>query len=105
MNIENIVLSHQKMNDSLKKMKNPIIIYVDNQRIIKLINNPIFQKRTKHIAIKYHYTRDLISKKAIKLKYRFTSEMIADELTKSLSSRQFKRFVKQLDMTKNESMI
>ncbi len=26
--------------------------------------------------------------------------MIADELTKSLSSRQFKRFVKQLDMTR-----
>ncbi len=84
--------------------KNPIIIYADNQRAIKLINNSIFQKRIKHIAIKYHYTRDLISKKIIMLKYRFTSEIIADELTKSLDSKQFKRFVKQLDMTKSESM-
>ncbi len=80
--------------------KNLIIIYADNQRAIKLANNPIFQKRIKYIAVKYHYTRDLISKGAIKLKYRSTSEMIADGLTKSLGPKQFKRFVKQLGMTK-----
>jgi hypothetical protein len=108
MNIEDIVLSHQKMNDknthTSEKMENPIIIYADNQKAIKLINNPIFQKKIKHIAIKYHYTRDLISTGAIKLKYRSTSEMIADELTKPLGPGQFKRFVEQLDMTKDESM-
>jgi hypothetical protein len=93
MNIEDIVLSN-------KKVENPIIIYADNQGAIKLINNPIFQKRIKHIAVKYHYTRDLISKGAIKLKYRPTSEMIADELTKPLGPIQFRRFVEQLDMTK-----
>ncbi len=81
-------------------MKNLIIIYADNQRAIKLVNNSIFQKRIKHITIKYHYTRDLISKKIIKLEYRSTSEMIADELTKSLNLIQFRRFVKQLNMTK-----
>ncbi len=95
MNIESIVF---------KKMKNSIIIYADNQKTIKLINNSIFQKRIKHIAIKYYYTRDLISKKTIKLRYRSISKMIADELTKSLNSKQFKRFVKQLDMTKSESI-
>ncbi len=79
MNIEDTVPSHQKM-------ENPTIIYADNQKAIKLANNPIFQKRTKHITIKYHYTRDLINKGAIKLKYRPTSEMIADGLTKPLSS-------------------
>ncbi len=102
MNIESTVLSHQKMKS--KKMKNLIIIYADNQKAIKLVNNSIFQKRIKHITIKYHYTRDLISKKIIKLKYRSTNEMITDELTKSLSSIQFRRFVKQLDITKSESM-
>jgi transposase-like protein len=107
MNIERIIFTSQRIKTEstvLKKMKNSIIIYADNQRAIKLVNNSIFQKRIKHIAIKYHYTRDLISKKIIKLKYRSTSEMIADELTKSLDPRQFKRFVKQLDMTKSESM-
>ncbi len=97
------MLSHQKMKN--KKMKNFIIIYADNQKTIKLINNSIFQKRIKHIAIKYPYTRDLISKKTIKLKYRSTSKMIADELTKSLNSIQFRRFVKQLNMTKRRSIV
>ncbi len=96
MNIENTIL---------KKMKNLIIIYADNQRTIKLINNTIFKKRIKHIVVKYHYTRDMISKRTIKLKYRSISEMIADGLTKSLGSIQFSRFVKQLDMTKERSIV
>jgi hypothetical protein len=43
--------------------------YADNQEAIKLVNDPIFQKRTEHIAVKYHYTRDLVSQGAIKLLY------------------------------------
>ncbi len=110
-----VVPSHQKVDGKIitdqknegtvpKKMENPTIIYADNQGAIKLANNPIFQKRTKHIAVKYHYTRDLISKGAIKLEYRPTSEMIADGLTKPLGPGQFKRFVEQLGMAKGGSM-
>jgi hypothetical protein len=76
------------------------IIYADNQRAIKLVNNLIFQKRTKHIAVKYYYTRDLISQRVIKLKFKPTAEMIADELIKSLRSIQFKRFINKLRMVK-----
>jgi hypothetical protein len=79
-----------------------IVIYANNQKTIKLVNNSIFQKRTKHIVVKYHYTRDLISQRIIKLKFKFTAEMIVDELIKSLRSIQFKRFVNQLDMTIKE---
>ncbi len=56
--------------------KNSTIIYTDNQETIKLVNNLIFQKRTKHIVVKYHYTRNLISQKVIKLKFKSTAEMI-----------------------------
>jgi hypothetical protein len=80
--------------------KNSTIIYANNQGAIKLANNSIFQKRTKHIVVKYHYTRNLISQEAIKLEYRSTAEMIADDLIKSLGSVQFKRFIDQLRMTK-----
>jgi hypothetical protein len=80
--------------------KTSTVIYADNQRTIELVNNLIFQKRTKHIAVKYHYTRDLISQKEIKLKYRSTAQMIADGLIKSLESIQFKRFIDQLEMAK-----
>ena len=40
--------------------KNATVIYADNQKAIKLAENPIFQKQLKHIAVKYHYTKDLI---------------------------------------------
>jgi hypothetical protein len=83
--------------------KNSTVIYADNQKAIKLVNNLIFQKRTKHIAVKYHYTRDLISQEKIKLKYRLIAQMIADDLIKSLKSIQFKRFIDQLEMTKKRS--
>jgi hypothetical protein len=84
---------------------NSTVIYADNQGAIKLANNPIFQKRTKHIAVKYHYTRDLISQRAIKLEYRPTAKMIADGLIKPLGPVQFKRFIDQLGMTTKEGSI
>lgn len=48
------------------------VIYADNQGAIKLAENPIFQRRSKHIAVRYHYTRDLIEQKEIKLEYKST---------------------------------
>lgn len=68
-------------------------IYVDKQRAMKLAENPGFQKKSKRIAIKYHYTRDLIKEKEIRLEYKPTAEMIADGLTKPLGPIRFKKFV------------
>jgi hypothetical protein len=95
------LLSEMRIDDTVSD--NSTIIYANNQRAIKLVNNSIFQKRTKHIAVKYHYTRNLISQRAIKLEYRFTAQMIVDDLIKSLESIQFKRFIDQLEMTKKRS--
>ncbi len=95
------LLNEMKIDDTVSN--NSTIIYANNQEAIKLINNSIFQKRTKHIVVKYHYTRNLISPKAIKLEYRLIATMIADDLIKSLESIQFKRFIDQLEMTKRKS--
>ncbi len=75
------------------------IIFANNQRIIKLTENLVFQKRTKHIAIKYHYIRDLIKHENVQLIYKTIDQMIVDELIKSLKSILFKKFVASLDMT------
>ncbi len=64
-----------------------------------MAENFVFQKRTKHIAIKYHYTRDLIKHEDVQLIYKTIDQMIVDELTKSLRSILFKKFVTSLDMT------
>jgi hypothetical protein len=74
------------------------VIFADNQGVIKLANNPVFQKRTKHIAVKYHYTRDLIKQGEIELEYQSIAEMKADELIKSLGLILFNKFAVALDM-------
>ena len=79
--------------------KGATIIYADNQGAIKLAENPVFQKRSKHIAIRYHYIRDLIKQGDISLEYRSTKEMIADGLTKPLGPIAFKEFIKSLGLT------
>ncbi|CAL3961970.1 unnamed protein product [Diplocarpon coronariae] len=61
-----------------------------------LAKNPQFHERTKHIAVKYHYIRDLISKGEIDLIYINTLSQKADGFTKPLAKPQFVEFLKQL---------
>lgn len=57
----------------------------DNQSEIKLHKNPKFHSRTKHIAVRHHFLRDLIQEKVLSLEYLPTEEMVADMLTKPLT--------------------
>ena len=85
--------------------KGATIIYADNQGAIKLAENPIFQRRSKHISIRYHYTRDLIQQGEIKLEYKGTQEMIADGLTKPLGPVAFEKFVDLLGLTSVDTAV
>ena len=40
--------------------------------------------KTKHIAIKYHYLRELVQDKALRMEYVNTREQLSDIFTKSL---------------------
>ena len=68
------------------------MILCDNQSCIKIIENPVFHNRSKHIEIKYFYIRDMMQKGAIKLQYVSTDEQVADVLTKPLSRVKFEHF-------------
>eukprot|EP00253_Pinus_taeda_P030379 PITA_30379 len=47
----------------------PSVIYYDNQSCIKLMENPVFHDRSKHIEIKCHFIRDYVQKGAVKFEY------------------------------------
>ena len=66
-----------------------LTIFEDDQSAIQMTNNPQFHGRTKHIEIKYHFTRELVSTNVVQLQYCPMEEMIADMLTKGLSYDQF----------------
>jgi hypothetical protein len=61
------------------------VIFEDNQGCIAMAKNPVSHERTKHIDIKYHFIRELVSNETIKIEYLSTEDMEADILTKSLS--------------------
>jgi hypothetical protein len=64
-------------------------ICCDNQSCIKLSVNPVFQDKSKHIGIKYHFIRDVVEKGAVKLHYVVTNEQVVDVLTKPLSKVEY----------------
>ena len=76
----------------------PIIIFEDNQSTIKISTNNIFSNRTKHIDVRFHFIRELISNNQIKLIYCSTNDMIADALTKSLQKIKFNHFRKLMNI-------
>lgn len=65
-----------------------LLVNCDSQSAIKLIENPIHHQRSKHIALRYLYARNEIEEKEFKLQYVATDSMVADSLTKPVSSAQ-----------------
>lgn len=61
-------------------------LHCDNQSAIRLIENPVHHQRSKHIHIKYLYARNEIEKKEFKVSFLPTEIMLADSLTKPVST-------------------
>ena len=55
-----------------------VILYCDNTSAINISKNLVMHAKTKHVAIKYHYLRELVEDKEVKMEYVNTKEQIAD---------------------------
>ena len=71
------------------KFDEPIPIFCDNTSAISISKNPVMHSKTKHIPIKYHFFREQVIQKNIKLEYVGTKEQIADIFTKPLPHEAF----------------
>jgi hypothetical protein len=78
---ECIYLRHL-LADMKGDVQGPTVMYEDNQPCIHIANNPVTSSRTKHINIRYHFTREAVFNKEIRLVYCATENMLADALTK-----------------------
>jgi len=69
----------------------PTTIHVDNKSAVALAKNPIFYKRSKHIDTRFHFIRDYIEKKEVKLAYVRTNDQVANIFMKPLKFEDFAR--------------
>jgi transposase InsO family protein len=74
----------RKLCKSLDIPITTVKIMCDNQSAIKLLRNPIFSVRSKHIDIAHHFARERVQSKEVEFSYVPTTEMVADVLTKVL---------------------
>jgi hypothetical protein len=70
----------------------------DNQGSIFIGSNPVQERRSKHIDIRYHYVRQLIEEKKIDLFFIEGAENPADLFTKNLGAPKFLKFRAQLGL-------
>jgi hypothetical protein len=63
----------------------PLKLLVDNQSAITMAGKEGFQKRTKHMDLKFHFLKDRVSKGEVVLDYIPTEQQAADFLTKRVT--------------------
>ena len=81
-NCSNIVWFKKVMTNMKIEIKDIVVIFCDNTSAINISKNPVMHTKTKHIAIKYHFLRELVQDKEISLEYMDTKEPMANIFTK-----------------------
>lgn len=83
--------SHNSESSTATKLL-AFTLHTDSMSAKMLAENEVVSQRTKHMDIRYHFLRDLISKNILTLKFVPTSEQPADMLTKPLTSSTLTKF-------------
>eukprot|EP00253_Pinus_taeda_P008832 PITA_08832 len=75
----------QTLQDLQVKFDEPIPMFCDNTYAISMSKNLVMHSKMKHIPIKYHFFREQVAEKNIKLEYVGRKEQIANIFTKPLA--------------------
>ena len=67
--------------------------------------NPVFHSRMTHIVIDFHFVRDQVSKKLLRVSHIHTSDQLADSLTKPLPRLQFLNHRSKLGIQDGSSIL
>jgi hypothetical protein len=76
----------------------------DNERAIRMADNPVENSRTKHIDIRHHFLRDHQQKGDIEVFYISTENQLADIFTKPLDEKTFCRLRSELNVLDSRNL-
>jgi hypothetical protein len=88
-----LIWMKQTLEDLQVKYDHPILLNCDNTSAINLSKNPIMHSKTKHIPMKFHFLREQVSQKIVKVEYVDTKEHIANIFTKPLPISTFENLI------------
>lgn len=69
----------------------PVELLCDSQSAIRLVKNPEFHQRTKHIDVRYNFIRDQQADGIVNMKFVQSKDQLADVFTKPLPTPAFER--------------
>ena len=79
----------QTLQDIQIKFSPPISILCDNRSSISISKNVVIHSKIKHIPIKYHFLRELVLEKMVKLEYIPSKEQVVDIFTTPIPKEAF----------------
>jgi len=85
------VIFFRGLLDELGMPQPTTILFEDNQPCIDILRQDQISRRTRHIALKYWFIRDLVERQQVEIRHLPTRLMLADAFTKQLSNKEFHR--------------
>lgn len=92
--VQDIVWIRRWMAEIGEKQSGATQLMVDNQAAISIATKgSIGHNRTKHIDVKFHFIKDVITEGSVTVQYVATADNLADPFTKALPNLPFNRHI------------
>lgn len=95
---QELVWMRQLLSDVGLPPSKPTTLHCDNQGALALPKNPLYQTRSKHFDVIYHWIREKVNDSTVIPVYIETSKMLADFLTKAVHAPKFNFCAKGLQL-------
>ncbi|CAI7805772.1 unnamed protein product [Closterium sp. NIES-53] len=86
--VREIVWQRRLLAELGEEQQGPTPLYCDSQGAISLAKNPVLHGLTKHMRVKWHWTRSMVAAGEVELHYVKTTGQPADMMTKRLVEQQ-----------------
>ncbi|CAI7740840.1 unnamed protein product [Closterium sp. NIES-53] len=99
--VREIVWQRRLLAELGEEQQGPIPLYCDSQGATALAKNPVLHGLTKHMRVKWHWTRSMVAAGEVELLYVKTTGHPADMMTKRLVEQQHWKCCKLAGMALN----
>jgi len=99
--IREVVWQRRLLAELGEEQQGPTPLYCDSQGAIALANNPVLHGLTKHMKVKWHWVRSMVTEGEVELRYVKSANQPADMMTKRLVEQQHWKCCKRAGMALN----